>query len=54
MNFFERAHAEYLMARTKYPPFHSTHEGWAVMKEEFDELWEMVKANKGIRREEKE
>jgi hypothetical protein len=47
MTFFDKAEQEYNKARTKYPPFHSTHEGWAVIKEEIDELWEMVKANKG-------
>ena len=40
--------AEYRIASSKYPPFHSTHEGYAVIKEEVDELWDMVKANKGI------
>lgn len=38
---------EYIRARRIYPPFHSTHEGFAVMKEEVDELWELVKKNKG-------
>ncbi len=32
----------------KYSPFHSTHEGIAVLQEEVDELWEMVKKNKGV------
>jgi len=34
-------------ARIKYKPFNSTHEGYAVIKEELDELWDLVKANKG-------
>lgn len=39
---------EYELASPKYPQFHSTHEGYAVIKEELDELWDMVKANKGL------
>lgn len=27
----------------KFPPYHSVHEGYAVMLEEFDELWDEVK-----------
>lgn len=41
--------AEYESASSRYPPFHSTHEGFAVLKEEVDELWDMVKRNKGIK-----
>jgi hypothetical protein len=36
-------------ARVKYRPFNSTHEGYAVIKEELDELWELVKKNKGYK-----
>jgi len=39
---------EYVSARSKYSKFHSSHEGFAVIKEEVDELWELVKQNKGI------
>jgi hypothetical protein len=39
---------EYESASSKYPPFNSTHEGYAVIKEEIDELWDMVKTNKGL------
>lgn len=28
------------------PRFHSTHEGYAIMKEEIDELWDEVKRSK--------
>lgn len=45
---FNDINHEYLKASAKYPKFHSTHEGYAVIKEEVDELWEMVKANKGL------
>lgn len=33
-------------ARDKYPSFQSPHEGYAVILEEVDELWELVKAYK--------
>lgn len=35
-------------ARMKYPTFNSSHEGYAVIKEELDELWDLVRKNKGI------
>lgn len=31
-------------ARAKHPPMASAHEGWAVILEELDELWDEVKA----------
>jgi len=34
---------EYTKARTKFPPMHSGHEGWAIIKEELDEMWEAVR-----------
>ena len=34
-------------ARVKFGPMASPHEGWAVIKEELDELWECVRANGG-------
>lgn len=36
---------EYLRAVEKFPSFNSGHEGYAVIKEELDELWDDVKAN---------
>ena len=35
-------------ARDNFPfPFNSTHEGYAVLREEVDELWDCVKSNVG-------
>lgn len=34
-------------ARSKFPAFHSPHEGYAVIAEELDELWEHAKKNTG-------
>ena len=31
-------------ATAKFGPFSSAHEGWAIMQEEMDELWEEIKA----------
>ena len=39
---------EAIRASGLYPKFHSTHEGYAVINEEVDELWDLVKSNKGI------
>ena len=40
--------SEIVRARAGYKPFNSTHEGYAVLAEEVDELWELVKRNKGM------
>lgn len=37
--------AEAKSARRKFAPFNSSHEGYAVLAEELDELWDDVKAN---------
>ena len=34
---------EYRRAKKLFPGFHSPHEGYAVIKEELDELWDEVK-----------
>jgi len=34
-------------ATAMFAPFNSPHEGWAVIREELDELWEHVRANDG-------
>jgi len=30
-------------AATRFPPFNSHHEGYAIIKEELDELWDEIK-----------
>ena len=40
---------EFCDATEEYLPFNSAHEGWAVLKEEVDELWEEVRAKQGER-----
>lgn len=42
--------AEYVRASEKFGPFASAHEGFAVLMEEVDELWDEVKANRGYDR----
>lgn len=37
--------AEAEQAMTRWPPFNSAHEGYAVLLEEVDELWDDIKAN---------
>ena len=40
---------EFGRAIRKFPPFNSLHEGWAVLREEMDELWDQVKKKQGTR-----
>jgi len=42
----EEMKIEYLSARTTNGEFNSLHEGYAVIKEEFDELWDEIKMKK--------
>jgi hypothetical protein len=37
------------MATERFPPMNSAHEGFAVLKEEVDELWDEVKKKQGER-----
>jgi hypothetical protein len=32
----------------KFPPMASAHEGWAILREEVDELWDAVKAHQSM------
>lgn len=36
---------EYNRASERFDPISSPHEGYAIIKEELDELWEAIKAN---------
>lgn len=42
----EEVEDELLSAIQKFPSFRSAHEGYAILKEEVDELWDEVKNNK--------
>ena len=37
---------EFILACTKFPPFASQHEGFAILLEEVDEMWSAIKANR--------
>jgi len=39
------AREELRRASSKYGAFHNYHEGYAVLKEEVDELWDEIKGN---------
>ncbi len=44
---------EYYRATKKFSPFNSVHEGYAIILEELDELWEEIKKKKDKRRTKK-
>lgn len=41
---------ELTQAMAKFPAMNTAHEGYAVLLEEVDELWEQVRAKQGMRR----
>ena len=45
VEIFNEIACEYEAARLKFPEFHSHHEAYAVIKEEFEEWWDSVKKN---------
>jgi hypothetical protein len=45
MNLNQLIEDEISSARVKYGAFNSTHEAYAVLLEEVEELWEVVKTN---------
>ena len=46
LNTASKVAEECKRARKNHPPLHSTHEAHSVIKEEFDEWWDSVKADK--------
>jgi len=36
---------EYIVAKNNFPTMRSNHEGYAILKEEVDELWNNIKGN---------
>ena len=45
MEIYQLIEAEIERARKTFPPFHSQHEAYAVIKEELDEFWDCVKSD---------
>jgi hypothetical protein len=45
--FQELVAKELQRAREKFPPIHSRHEAYAVMREELEEFWELCRKWKG-------
>ena len=43
---FELVKKELRLANSKFPKFNSSHEGYAVILEEMEELWHEIKNNK--------
>ena len=41
----EEIYEEFVKASSKFPAFASEHEGYAILKEEVDELWDAIKLN---------
>ncbi len=44
-NYLEVVREELARATAKFKPFTSAHEGFAILKEEVDEMWDEIKAN---------
>lgn len=41
-------------ASTKFPPFNTAHEGYAIILEELDELWDAIRYDKSFEEQVKE
>lgn len=49
-NVMQRIKTELMLTDAQKLSFHSTHEGYAVLKKEVDELWDEIKQTKGFDR----
>lgn len=49
MNFNALVDVELERARSKFGPLHTAHEGYAVILEELDEFWDMVRLGQRYR-----
>jgi archaellum component FlaC len=47
-NVMEMIKNEFNFASSKFPPFNSPHEGYAILLEEVDEMWDEIKRNRHI------
>jgi len=45
MNIQEKIDAEIAKSKNNYGAFNSTHEAYAVLQEEVEELWDIIKKN---------
>lgn len=46
----QKIKTELMLTDAQKPSFHSTHEGYAILKEEVDELWDEIKTSKAFDR----
>lgn len=49
MSVIHKVEQELRRARNTYQPMHSIHEGYAILREEVDELWDLIKRSKGMK-----
>lgn len=45
MELHNKVYEEYVSARKKFGPFDNAHEGYAVILEELDEIWDHIRCN---------
>jgi len=45
-DYVQDALKELAKAESQFPPFNSYHEGYAIIKEELDELWDEIKSKR--------